>query len=197
MKGGVLHAIAPASALAIVVALRVHLDDSTHANGPLRVLPARMQAECSPTTTFKGSPRPLLPSRVWLRQAASWRCARSSCTPRRRRVTTSHAASSILSTRRPFTLARASNWPLADKHLQPTTAGARVIGRSLKVAATVFIRCSAGLQACPRRKEPRQTPSSQSRCITPRSLRSPRVLFASEVGPPFVDGHGERPRCRT
>jgi ectoine hydroxylase-related dioxygenase (phytanoyl-CoA dioxygenase family) len=39
MKGGVLHAIAPASALAMVVALRVHLDDSTRANGPLRVLP--------------------------------------------------------------------------------------------------------------------------------------------------------------
>jgi Phytanoyl-CoA dioxygenase (PhyH) len=39
MKGGVLHAIAPASALVLVVALRVHLDDSTHANGPLRVLP--------------------------------------------------------------------------------------------------------------------------------------------------------------
>jgi ectoine hydroxylase-related dioxygenase (phytanoyl-CoA dioxygenase family) len=39
MKGGVLHAIAPASALARVVALRVHLDDSTRANGPLRVLP--------------------------------------------------------------------------------------------------------------------------------------------------------------
>jgi hypothetical protein len=36
---GVLHAIAPAAALATVVALRVHLDDSTHANGPLRVLP--------------------------------------------------------------------------------------------------------------------------------------------------------------
>jgi phytanoyl-CoA dioxygenase PhyH len=39
MKGGVLQAIAPASALAMVVALRVHLDDSTPANGPLRVLP--------------------------------------------------------------------------------------------------------------------------------------------------------------
>jgi ectoine hydroxylase-related dioxygenase (phytanoyl-CoA dioxygenase family) len=39
VKGGVLHAIAPAGALAKVVALRVHLDDSTHANGPLRVLP--------------------------------------------------------------------------------------------------------------------------------------------------------------
>jgi ectoine hydroxylase-related dioxygenase (phytanoyl-CoA dioxygenase family) len=38
-KGGVLHAIAPASALERVVALRVHLDDSTPANGPLRVLP--------------------------------------------------------------------------------------------------------------------------------------------------------------
>ena len=39
VKGGVLHAIAPACALATVVALRVHLDDSTLANGPLRVLP--------------------------------------------------------------------------------------------------------------------------------------------------------------
>jgi Phytanoyl-CoA dioxygenase (PhyH) len=39
IKGGVLHAIAPAAALAAVVALRVHLDDSTETNGPLRVLP--------------------------------------------------------------------------------------------------------------------------------------------------------------
>jgi ectoine hydroxylase-related dioxygenase (phytanoyl-CoA dioxygenase family) len=39
MKGGLLHAIAPGSALGQVVALRVHLDDSTEANGPLRVLP--------------------------------------------------------------------------------------------------------------------------------------------------------------
>jgi hypothetical protein len=39
VKGGVLHAIAPAAALAMVVALRVHLDDSTRTNGPLRVLP--------------------------------------------------------------------------------------------------------------------------------------------------------------
>ena len=38
-KGGVLHAIAPASALQSIVALRVHLNDSTDANGPLRVLP--------------------------------------------------------------------------------------------------------------------------------------------------------------
>jgi hypothetical protein len=34
VKGGVLHACAPAAALATVVALRVHLDDSTLANGP-------------------------------------------------------------------------------------------------------------------------------------------------------------------
>jgi ectoine hydroxylase-related dioxygenase (phytanoyl-CoA dioxygenase family) len=39
MKGGLLYALAPASALEMVVALRVHLDDSTPANGPLRVLP--------------------------------------------------------------------------------------------------------------------------------------------------------------
>lgn len=38
-KAGVLHAIAPASALAQVVALRVSLDPSTIDNGPLRVLP--------------------------------------------------------------------------------------------------------------------------------------------------------------
>ena len=38
-KGGVLHARAPADALERVIALRVHLDDSTALNGPLRVLP--------------------------------------------------------------------------------------------------------------------------------------------------------------
>ena len=39
MKRGVTYAHAPASALADVVALRVHLDESTAGNGPLRVLP--------------------------------------------------------------------------------------------------------------------------------------------------------------
>src|SRR5688500_16967440 len=39
IKAGVLYAHAPAWALETVVALRVHLDDSTAANGPLRVLP--------------------------------------------------------------------------------------------------------------------------------------------------------------
>ena len=39
VKGGVVYAHAPASALARVVALRVHLDDSSSTNGPLRVLP--------------------------------------------------------------------------------------------------------------------------------------------------------------
>jgi ectoine hydroxylase-related dioxygenase (phytanoyl-CoA dioxygenase family) len=40
VKGGVIYAHAPASALSRVVALRLHLDDSTSENGPLRVLPA-------------------------------------------------------------------------------------------------------------------------------------------------------------
>ena len=38
-KAGVLYAHAPAWALERVVALRIHLDDSTSTNGPLRVLP--------------------------------------------------------------------------------------------------------------------------------------------------------------
>jgi ectoine hydroxylase-related dioxygenase (phytanoyl-CoA dioxygenase family) len=38
-KDGVLYAHAPAEALEQVVALRVHLDDSTADNGPLRVVP--------------------------------------------------------------------------------------------------------------------------------------------------------------
>jgi ectoine hydroxylase-related dioxygenase (phytanoyl-CoA dioxygenase family) len=38
VKDGVIYAHAPAIALARVVALRMHLDDSTHENGPLRVL---------------------------------------------------------------------------------------------------------------------------------------------------------------
>ena len=39
VKDGVTYAHAPASALSKVLALRVHLDDSTAGNGPLRVLP--------------------------------------------------------------------------------------------------------------------------------------------------------------
>ena len=39
VKGGVIHAHAPAWALEQVVALRVNLDDSMATNGPLRVLP--------------------------------------------------------------------------------------------------------------------------------------------------------------
>ena len=39
VKDGVTYAHAPASALSRVVALRLHLDDSTSENGPLRVLP--------------------------------------------------------------------------------------------------------------------------------------------------------------
>jgi ectoine hydroxylase-related dioxygenase (phytanoyl-CoA dioxygenase family) len=39
IKAGVTYAHAPASALAQVVALRLHLDDSRPDNGPLRVLP--------------------------------------------------------------------------------------------------------------------------------------------------------------
>ena len=39
VKAGVLYSHAPAAALEQVLALRVHLDDSTERNGPLRVLP--------------------------------------------------------------------------------------------------------------------------------------------------------------
>ncbi len=39
VKEGVVYAYAPACALSKIVALRVHLDDSTPHNGPLRVLP--------------------------------------------------------------------------------------------------------------------------------------------------------------
>src|SRR5437879_8193472 len=39
VKEGVIYAHAPAAPLEQVLALRVHLDDSTERNGPLRVLP--------------------------------------------------------------------------------------------------------------------------------------------------------------
>ena len=38
-KDGIIYAHAPADALEKVLALRIHLDDSTSTNGPLRVLP--------------------------------------------------------------------------------------------------------------------------------------------------------------
>jgi ectoine hydroxylase-related dioxygenase (phytanoyl-CoA dioxygenase family) len=40
VKEGIAYAHAPTSALSQVLALRIHLDDSTALNGPLRVLPA-------------------------------------------------------------------------------------------------------------------------------------------------------------
>jgi ectoine hydroxylase-related dioxygenase (phytanoyl-CoA dioxygenase family) len=43
VKSGVLYAHAPAAALRRVVALRVHLDDSTTLNGPLRLIPGSDQ----------------------------------------------------------------------------------------------------------------------------------------------------------
>lgn len=39
MKDGFLYAHAPASALTQILALRLHLDDSTEQNGPLRIVP--------------------------------------------------------------------------------------------------------------------------------------------------------------
>lgn len=39
VKEGILYAHAPSTALSQVLALRIHFDDSTSANGPLRVLP--------------------------------------------------------------------------------------------------------------------------------------------------------------
>jgi ectoine hydroxylase-related dioxygenase (phytanoyl-CoA dioxygenase family) len=43
-KAGVTYAHAPASALSEVIALRLHLDDSTPKNGPLRVVPSSHRA---------------------------------------------------------------------------------------------------------------------------------------------------------
>jgi ectoine hydroxylase-related dioxygenase (phytanoyl-CoA dioxygenase family) len=44
VKAGVLYAHAPASALDRILALRIHLDDSTESNGPLRVVPGTHQS---------------------------------------------------------------------------------------------------------------------------------------------------------
>lgn len=44
MKSGVLNALAPAWALNRIVALRIHIDESTDENGPLRVIPGSHKA---------------------------------------------------------------------------------------------------------------------------------------------------------
>ena len=83
VKDGVLYAHAPATALSKVVTLRLHFDDSTEYNGPLRVLPGThemgvltddeiQQLECRmipvecivpASRSTDGSPRPLLVQR--------------------------------------------------------------------------------------------------------------------------------------
>ncbi len=48
VKGGLLYGHAPAWALERIVAVRVHLDDSTEENGPLRVIPKSHKAGVLP-----------------------------------------------------------------------------------------------------------------------------------------------------
>jgi len=84
-KAGVTYAHAPAHALANVVALRLHLDDSTLENGPLRVLPRTHTLACS-ATLRSGSSRSALSQSLapWI-AVESWSCGRFWCTHHRSR----------------------------------------------------------------------------------------------------------------
>ena len=61
VKSGVLYAHAPAWALGTVIALRVHLDDSTAANGPLRVLPGTHERGVLSDADIEGLAREVRP----------------------------------------------------------------------------------------------------------------------------------------
>jgi len=61
IKAGVLYAHAPAEALSRIVALRVHLDDSTAENGPLMVLPGSHDRGVLTDAQIKDSSRAVQP----------------------------------------------------------------------------------------------------------------------------------------
>jgi ectoine hydroxylase-related dioxygenase (phytanoyl-CoA dioxygenase family) len=61
IKAGVLYAHAPAEALSRIVALRVHLDDSTAENGPLKVLPGTHHLGVLTDAQIKDSSRAIEP----------------------------------------------------------------------------------------------------------------------------------------
>jgi hypothetical protein len=61
LKAGILYAHAPAEALSRIVALRVHLDDSTAANGPLKVLPGTHRLGVLTDAQIKDSSRAVEP----------------------------------------------------------------------------------------------------------------------------------------
>lgn len=103
IKAGVTYALAPASALAQVVALRLHLDDSRPDNGPLRVLPGThtlgllTESDIARLTTE-------VPWIARFRPVVSWSCARSSSMRRPRRRATCHGACCTSSTHGRWTL---------------------------------------------------------------------------------------------
>ena len=67
VKDGVIYAHAPASALDQVLALRVHLDDSTAENGPLRVLPGTHRQDVLSDEAIQALAATLLDSKGWSR----------------------------------------------------------------------------------------------------------------------------------
>lgn len=82
-KAGILYAHAPAWALERVIALRVHLDDSTPGNGPLRVIPRshlegvlsdqvmQNKARCSPEVECLGAAGSVVSMRPLIVHASS------------------------------------------------------------------------------------------------------------------------------
>ncbi len=72
VKEGVTYAHAPASALSNVLALRIHLDDSTESNGPLRVLPGTHSlGVLDEVVNSRALPKKSSPPNVWSIRAGS------------------------------------------------------------------------------------------------------------------------------
>jgi ectoine hydroxylase-related dioxygenase (phytanoyl-CoA dioxygenase family) len=124
-KSGVMRAIAPASALARIVALRVHLDDSAQANGALRVLPGthaagvlthgeiQLMATVVTAIACLASAGSVVAMRPLIVHASS-----KATNNHPRRVLHIEYATSVH-------FARVSSWPLANKRLQSTAADAK------------------------------------------------------------------------
>jgi len=119
VKGGVLHANAPAHVLEKMVALRVHLDDSAESNGPLRVLPGTHAGGVLTHDAIQRAADSVRPVDCVGSAGGVVAMRLSSCMRPRSRPTSGLVACFTSNTPRPCTLLLVSSLPLVEGSLQP------------------------------------------------------------------------------
>lgn len=117
IKDGVNYAHAPAEILSQIIALRIHLDDSTLENGPLRVLPGTHRLGLLTDDRFSRSRANRTRSVAQWRWEGSWQCGRFCCTLLRNLTRVFQGAFCMWNMRGRSSWTATWNWPCA-RHLK-------------------------------------------------------------------------------